>query len=175
MTTLRRRVLRIDDPLGPGRSTQPRDPTDETAIAGGADQARDGRPENRSTDHSTPTGSVPQHGRRQAAPTAAQPTAARQQPTGADEPVTYTSSDPWREWTGPTGVGSFRLPHELLAELGDTARELGLPIGMIVTAAIAQLLDQPPEEIVALVDRADDTRIRGRRIARRRLAERASG
>ena len=64
-----------------------------------------------------------------------------------------------------TGVGSFRLPHELLAELGDTARELGLPIGMIVTAAITQLLDQPPEQIAALVDRADDARIHGRRNA----------
>lgn len=81
----------------------------------------------------------------------------------------------WREWTGLTGVGSFRLPHELLAELGDTARELGLPIGMIVTAAVTQLLDQPPDTIAALVDRADDARIRGRRIARRRLSERLGG
>ena len=28
----------------------------------------------------------------------------------------------WREWSGITSVGSFRLPHELLAELGDAAR-----------------------------------------------------
>jgi hypothetical protein len=81
----------------------------------------------------------------------------------------------WREWTGLTGVGSFRLPHELLAELGDTARELGLPIGLIVAAAITQLLDQSPEQIAALVDRADDARIHGRRTNRRRLPERASG
>jgi hypothetical protein len=72
-------------------------------------------------------------------------------------------------WNGVTGVGSFRLPHELLIELGDTARDLGLPIGMIVTAAITQLLDQPPETIAALVDRADDARIQGRRRSRRRL------
>ena len=78
----------------------------------------------------------------------------------------------WREWSGITGVGSFRLPHELLVELSDTARELGLPIGMIVTAAITQLLDQPPEQIAQLVDRADDARIHGRRNARRRLTDR---
>ena len=81
----------------------------------------------------------------------------------------------WRAWSGITGVGSFRLPHELLAELGDTARELQLPIGMIVTAAITQLLDQPSHTIAALVDKADDARIQGRRTARRRLTDRAGG
>ena len=79
----------------------------------------------------------------------------------------------WREWSGLTGVGSFRLPHELLSELGDTARELELPIGLIVTAAITQLLDRPPHAIAALVDRADDARIHGRRQARRRLTKRS--
>ena len=70
-------------------------------------------------------------------------------------------------------MGSFRLPHELLVELGDTAREQGLPIGMIVSAAITQLLDQPPETIAALVDRADDARIQRRRRSRRRLTTRS--
>jgi len=70
-------------------------------------------------------------------------------------------------------VGSFRLPHELLAELGDAARELQLPIGMIVTAAITQLLDQSAEEIAVLVDKADDARIQGRRRARRRVTTRS--
>lgn len=79
----------------------------------------------------------------------------------------------WRAWSGITGVGSFRLPHELLSELGDTARELRLPIGMIVTAAITELLDQPPDTIAALVDRADDARIQGRRQARRHRTEAA--
>ena len=49
----------------------------------------------------------------------------------------------WREWSGLTGVGSFRLPHELLAELGDTARQLGLPIGLIVAAAITNCSTSP--------------------------------
>jgi len=79
----------------------------------------------------------------------------------------------WRTWSGVTGVGSFRLPHELLIELGDQARELQLPIGMIVTAAITQLLDQPPDTIATLVDRADDARIQGRRRARRHRTESA--
>jgi hypothetical protein len=70
-------------------------------------------------------------------------------------------------------VGSFRLPHELLAELGDAARELQMPIGMIVTAAITQLLDQSAEEIAVLVDKADDARIQGRRRARRRVTTRS--
>ena len=68
-------------------------------------------------------------------------------------------------------MGSFRLPQELLTELGDTARELELPIGMLVTAAITQLLDQSPETVTELVDRADDARIQGRRRARRRRTE----
>jgi len=71
-------------------------------------------------------------------------------------------------------VGSFRLPHELLLELGDTARELQLPVGMIVTAAITRLLDQPPDTIAALVDRAEDARFQGRRVARRRQSKRSS-
>jgi hypothetical protein len=70
-------------------------------------------------------------------------------------------------------VGSFRLPHELLAELGDTARKLQLPVGLIVTAAITRLLDQPADTIAALVDQADDARIEGRRRARRRVTTRA--
>ena len=85
------------------------------------------------------------------------------------------SREVWRAWSGITGVGSFRLPHELVVELGDTARELGLPIGMIVTAAITRLLDQSPEQIAELVDRADDARIHGRRNARRRLTDRSEG
>ena len=93
-------------------------------------------------------------------------------PTRRGTPPRQRAASVWRAWSGITGVGSFRLPHELLVELGDTARELGLPIGMIVTAAITQLLDQPPEQIAELVDRADDARIHGRRHARRRLTER---
>jgi hypothetical protein len=77
------------------------------------------------------------------------------------------SGELWRSWSGQTRVASYRLPDELLAELDATATRLHLPIGLLVTAAIAHLLDHPGEAIQQLVDRADDTRIQGRRWARR--------
>lgn len=77
------------------------------------------------------------------------------------------SGEPWRSWSGQTRVASYRLPDELLAELGATATRLRLPIGLLVTAAIAHLLDHSGEAIEQLVDRADDARIQGRRGARR--------
>jgi hypothetical protein len=171
----RRRGLEIDDPLGPGPSTheqrtatQPG--TDHTAAPDeveAAERSRDGgigstrrpvRSEGRNT-----------------VPASERPSAMRHRPTGETGPRAETDDRVWREWTGLTGVGSFRLPHELLAELGDAARELQLPVGMIVTAAITKLLDQPPDTIAALVDRADDARIQGRRRARRRLTARSDG
>ncbi|MHB8657691.1 MAG: hypothetical protein ACYC91_07005 [Solirubrobacteraceae bacterium] len=81
--------------------------------------------------------------------------------------MTAQAGEPWRSWTGQTRVASYRLPDELLAELGDTATRLQLPIGLLVTAALAHLLDHPDDAIQRLVDRADDTRIQGRRWARR--------
>lgn len=85
-----------------------------------------------------------------------------------------TSSQPvagaWRSWSGGTRVASYRLPDELLAELASTSAELQLQVGLIVTAAIAHLLDEPDDVIASLVDRADDARIQGRRVARRGLA-----
>jgi hypothetical protein len=154
MSSARRRGLQIDDPLG----------ADQPTRAG-----------ERSTETGSPTASeVPAHGQR------GEPQGGRREETGMPRPTAAperqrSSREVWRAWSGITGVGSFRLPHELLGELSDTARALGLPIGMIVTAAITQLLDQPPEQIAALVDRADDARIHGRRNARRRLTERTEG
>ncbi|MBV9000889.1 MAG: hypothetical protein JO304_17640 [Solirubrobacterales bacterium] len=117
---------------------------------------------------------VPAPGQRGEPQTGRQDETGTQRHTTSPEPPA-TSREVWRAWSGITGVGSFRLPHELLVELSDTARRLGLPIGMIVTAAITQLLDHPPEQIAELVDRADDARIHGRRNARRRLTERTEG
>src|SRR5438309_1717108 len=81
-----------------------------------------------------------QHGRPRADAPASKPQR-RGKAAGALRPATATGSKPsappaadqadaaiWREWSGITGVGSFRLPHELLAELDATAHELGLPI-----------------------------------------------
>ena len=142
MTTLRRRGLQIDDPLGPGRSAAPTASTDEPPRT---DQSRR-PPRERKTRR--PTTRRPAE--RRANPRPPVPLAAhRGAPAfGASSPA--AGSRPYSQprecggsGAGSPGVGSFRLPHELLAELGDTARELGLPIGMIVTAAITQLLDQP--------------------------------
>ena len=174
MNRPRRSGLEIDDPLGPGPSThkqqatatQPR--TDHTAPP------HEDKPAERRPDGGTGSARPPVRSEgRNTAPASERPSAMRQQPTGETGDRAEPDGRPWREWTGLSGVGSFRLPHELLAELGDTARELQLPIGMIVTAAITKLLDQPPEEIAALVDKADDARIQGRRRARRRLTTRS--
>jgi hypothetical protein len=125
MSTPRRRDLQIDDPLRTGQPTAPE------AAASRRVEATDRRSE---------------EGQQ------VEPESDRQDETVAPRHATARMPQPanrevWRAWSGITGVGSFRLPHELLVELGDTARELGLPIGMIVTAAITQLLDQPPEQI----------------------------
>ena len=154
MSSARRRGLQIDDPLGADPPTPP---------------------SQRSTEASSPTASgAPADGQR------GEPQTGRQDETGTprhiDSPEPQGASrEVWRAWSGITGVGSFRLPHELLVELSDTARQLGLPIGMIVTAAITQLLDEPPAQIAELVDRADDARIHGRRSARRRLSDGTEG
>jgi hypothetical protein len=166
MSAVRRRGLQIDDPLGPGARTQPDNaPTEAGAMTTSGEVAR--RPVE-ACDRISEDGQrgEPQSGRQDETGTPRHAAASVPQPA---------SRELWRVWSGITGVGSFRLPHELLVELGDTARQLGLPIGMIVTAAITQLLDQPPEQIAVLVDRADDARIHGRRHARRRLTERTEG
>jgi hypothetical protein len=162
MTTVRRRGLQLDDPLAPTQAADRDKPAAESA------------------ERTPPTALQKERAR---AGTSASPPARPGTMLTRPRPASDPESEPpgqttagheenasWRVWSGVTGVGSFRLPHELLIELGDTARELGLPIGMIVTAAITQLLDQPPETIAALVDRADDARIHGRRRSRRRVA-----
>ena len=165
MTTLKRRSLQIDDPLGPSRPTQPTRPSGELPAPTSLQTVESG--------HAGASERPSNVGRRGKQETASRPPTveAQQPPEGkaADQP----RGEVWRTWSGVAGVGSFRLPHELLIELGDTARELQLPIGMIVTAAIAELLDQTPDVIAALVDRADDARIQGRRRARRQRTESA--
>lgn len=135
-STLRRRGLQIDDPLGPG-PTQPSEPDDEPDEEG-SELTRNGRAGREATAQRPSTRSV-RKPHADAAPGASSPaTADRREQASASGHVSQAGGEVWREWTGLSGIGSFRLPHELLLELGDTARELGLPIGMIVTAAITQ-------------------------------------
>lgn len=147
MTSIRRQGLKIDDPLGPSPS-------------GGATADGDAPAKPRARSGSSSTKKRP---------------AARSKPIRGQARSATADEGVWREWSGLTGVGSFRLPHELLAELSDTARGLGLPVGLMATAAITQLLDQPADQIAALVDRADDARIHGRRTSRRPLSKTAKG
>jgi hypothetical protein len=166
VSTLRRRPLQLDDPLSQHQPAEGNEPAAEGGPAT-ASQAGTSRPVEE-TDRLSEDGQrgEPEPGRDDQTVAPDYTTARMPQPA---------NREPWRAWSGITGVGSFRLPHELLVELGESARGLGLPIGMIVTAAITQLLDQPPEQIAALVDRADDARIHARRTARRRLTERPEG
>jgi hypothetical protein len=165
MSRLRARGLEIDDPLGPGPPNQQQSPAApvprQTPLVHDDDGAK------RSNHGRAAAGSAGPHSEQPAGATSRTRTVP-EEPGG-----TGTGNPAWREWGGITGVGSFRLPHELLAELGDTARKLQLPVGLIVTAAITRLLDQPADTIAALVDQADDARIQGRRRARRRLTTRA--
>jgi len=174
MSQLRRRGLQIDDPLSPGRPAPPGHVGPEPVPPPSASPNGDRRVADMGPDGSPPVGSVPEPARGEGAREAAGPPAAESRSTTAIPPSVQADGGAWREWTGPTGVGSFRLPHELLLELGDAARELQLPVGMIVTAAITRLLDQPPDTIAALVDRAEDARFQGRRVARRRQSKRSS-
>ena len=163
MSRLRRTGLTIDDPLAAapratngsvtGRDQVEPPPAAASGLASTAKLSRtDKAPAQRPS--STP-------GRGGAAPRRAT------RPRAAVSATNAQSDEPWRTWSGQTRVASYRLPDELLAELSATATRLRLPIGLLVTAAIAHLLDHPGEAIEQLVDRADDARIQGRRGARR--------
>jgi hypothetical protein len=163
MSRLRRTGLTIDDPLAaaPTATNGLVTRLDEvesvaTAASGVASTPKPSRSKKTAARRASST---------RGAGTAAPQPATR--PTAAVSAMNPQPDEPWRTWSGQTRVASYRLPDELLAELGATATRLNLPIGLLVTAAIAQLLDHPGEAIKQLVDRADDSRIQGRRGARR--------
>jgi len=167
MSTLRGRSLQLDDPLDPGPSKPKQQPAPLEQSGGQTPAVKEGEQAARRKHGETTPTSTRSDGHQ-----ARHPATGLQQQRGTED-GTDTRNHTWREWSGGTGVGSFRLPQELLTELSDTARELRLPVGLIVTAAITQLLDQPSDEIAVLVDRADDARIQGRRHARRRVTTRS--
>ncbi len=156
MSRLRKTGLTIDDPLSPGT-------TDERPAAPERSGERLAGSMPRSNSEPSPEQQPTSKEATRSAPVTA--TRARTARTRAATPP--PEQGPWRSWAGQTRVASYRLPDELLAELAATSAQLGLPIGLLVTAAVAHLLDKPPDAIAALVDRADDARIQGRRAARR--------
>ena len=149
MSSTARPRLAIDDPLAP-RSEERRDESarvDEVTSGGGAEEEPIREGAERKPVPSTPA----------AAPGSRH----------ADEPET-TETGLWREWGGGSRVASYRLPDELLDELDERTRPLGLPIGLTVAAAMLELLDRDDAAITDLVDRVDDARHHARRAARRR-------
>ena len=166
MSRLRRTGLTIDDPLSPGAAEEhvtPARPRDDERVA----RSSGGRAGSTLSPEAQPS-AAPRSASRHAPRTAPAATSgARQAPTQAT--TATPANGAWRAWSGQTRVASYRLPDELLAELASTSAELRLPVGLLVTAAIAHLLDESADAIADLVDRADDARIEGRRAARRGL------
>jgi hypothetical protein len=152
-----RPVLELDDPLAPRAPTAP-DASDSDRESMPVAPKAEPRPRARRS-------------RPKPVATAADRHKARVSPdlslVGEGSSSSHASSA-WRDWTGASRVASYRLPDELLEELDDRARRLGVPIGMTVAAGLLQLLDQDDEAIVDLVERAEDARVMGRRAARRR-------
>jgi hypothetical protein len=177
MSRTRKIGLTIDDPLSPARPSEVTDrgmrpdtlkpPSSRTQANEKSSGVRTRRRTRQSAaSNGAAASAVPVASRN---PTDAQLTA-----RGATRSATPEGAAPaggWRTWGGLTRVASYRLPDELLAELANTAAESQLPIGLLVTAALAHLLDEPAETIAALVDRADDARIQGRRASRRGLTD----
>jgi hypothetical protein len=160
----RRPVLELDDPLAPRRpAVAPEAPAADTTDRSHEQPA--GAPK-------TPTARRPARRSRpksiSSAADAPDAAISRELSVVGERSSPAPSDGAWRSWAGGTRVASYRLPDELLEELDDRARRLGVPIGMTVAAGLLQLFDQDDETIVRLVERAEDARVLGRRAARRR-------
>lgn len=80
-------------------------------------------------------------------------------PPGGEE----QSSSLWREWGRFDQTVSFKWPAELAAELDDRRHDLREPVGLMVIAAVASLLDQDDDTIHRLIDRAEQAKPRAGR------------
>ena len=102
----------------------------------------------------------------EAAPRRRRPATRRPAPAPAQPSARRTPSE---EWSGATDVTTFRLPAEVLQQLHQRSRDLGLAKGMTVTAALLDLLQRADDELVQLVEetqqRYDSARRRARRAA----------
>lgn len=153
-----RPVLELDDPLAPRRHALA--PVPAPDVSGGDEPAasRPQRQRPRRSRTKQTGGSSDQYG-----------DAVTAKPAVVGETNASGRADgAWRQWAGGTRVASYRLPDELLEELDDRARRLGVPIGMTVAAGLLQLFDHDDETIVRLVERTEDARVLGRRAVRRR-------
>ncbi len=88
---------------------------------------------------------------------------ARAPRTPTAPPVTRAAPVVWREWGPFHHTVSFKWPSELVAELDDRRHDLREPIGLMVIAAVAHLLDQDDQTIRGLLDRAEQAKPRTRR------------
>ena len=73
------------------------------------------------------------------------------------------------EWSGATDVTTVRVPTEILRLLRGRSHELRLPIGMIITAGLVDVLSANDQDLVERVDatqaRYDQARRRANRAA----------
>ena len=84
-------------------------------------------------------------------------------------PATQAAAQPTssEQWSGATDVTTFRLPAELLQQLHQRSRDLGLAKGMTVAAALLDLFQRDDDELVQLVEQTQQRYDTARRRARR--------
>jgi hypothetical protein len=78
---------------------------------------------------------------------------------GVPQPV----AQEWREWSASDRATSYRLPPELRVELAARCDRLRLPQGHVVLAALASLLDESDDQLVAKTNRATQALTVGKR------------
>lgn len=161
MSRLRRTGLTIDDPLSPATAND--DVTSAPRRDDGLTAGSSGGPPRSMQSPKPQRSAAPRLASRQG-PRATAASAASEARAAPDRAATRTPANGvWRAWSGQTRVASYRLPNELLAEHASASADLQLPVGLLVTAAIAHFLDKPADAITGLVDRADDARRAARR------------
>jgi hypothetical protein len=87
-------------------------------------------------------------------------------PTSAEESgqaASAPSESPWRRWGPFHATVSFKWPPELVEELDNRRHDLREPVGLMVIAAVAHLLDRDDETIRSLIDRAEQAKPRSGR------------
>jgi hypothetical protein len=80
-----------------------------------------------------------------------------------DQAPSGSPASPWRRWGPFHATVSFKWPLELVEELDNRRHDLREPVGLMVIAAVAHLLDQDDEAIRRLIDRAEQAKPRSGR------------